>query len=130
MTNYQQPKFLYIAHISRHRRRRLGKRRNGRKGKRRRLTQAGVRFFRGEPRTVGGHKPEGACREREGPQPWEVLGPSNKSESESICIDKWNLYIYIPTPTQRAYITQKKNRTSLARSGEDGKLGPSRPVWD
>lgn len=92
----------------------------------RRLTQAGVRFleaslepWRDTSRMV---LVDGAERER--PQLWEVSCPSTE-RVRSTCIDRWNLYISIPTPTSTAYIAREKNTdTSLARSGEDGCSSP------
>lgn len=93
----------------------------------RRLTQAGVRFLEAslEPWRDTSRRVlvDGAERERD-PSYGRCRVPQQE-RVRSTCIDRWNLYISIPTPTSTAYIAREKNTdTSLARSGEDGCSGP------
>lgn len=120
MTNYQQSKLLYIAHISRHRRRRLGKRRT--EGKEKATIDAGRRSVL--PRQAsnrGEDKLEGLLVKKE----TLAMGGAeslNKSESEVHVSISGNC-IYNTYSNPSAYITQK-DHTSSARSGEDGCSGP------
>lgn len=82
--------------------------------------QAGVRFFRGKPRTAGKTSRRVLVKK----ETLAMGGAVSLSKSESeVHVSISGTCIYNTYSNPSAYITQK-NHTSSARSGEDGCSGP------